>query len=81
MLVQICRAFFNGLQMLDIVKGFFFAIAQNGQISKFTKCGHVVYNLICFLKLIDKTSQIIPTMHVQPIINNGNAHQEGQLVK
>ena len=36
---------------------FFFAIAQNGKISKFTKYGHVVYHLISFLKLIDKKSQ------------------------
>ena len=38
----------------------FFAIAQNGKISKLTKYGHVVYHLISFLKLINKKSQNIP---------------------
>ena len=37
----------------------FFAIAQNGKISKFTKYGHAVYHLISFLKLINKKSQNI----------------------
>ena len=35
---------------------FFYAIAQNGKISKFTKYGHVVYHLISFLKLINEKS-------------------------
>ena len=47
----------------------FFAIAQSSQISKFTKYGHVVYHLICILKLITKKSQNIPKMYFQPIIN------------
>ena len=34
----------------------FFVNAQNGQVSKFNKYGHVVYHLICILKLINKKS-------------------------
>ena len=45
--------------MTSFVRGHFFATTENGQISKFTKYGHVIYHLICLLKLINKISQKI----------------------
>ena len=59
--------FFYGRHMFST---FFSPIAQNGQISKFTKYGHVVHHLIFFLKLINKKSHTLyQKMYFQPIIN------------